>query len=129
MELTLPYQHGASHFAHTTFLTPSIPPSRPTRFAHLRVVKLDWQRKRLRNEIPSLLSELTALTQLALSGNNLTGPVPSELGKVIPCVILTRKYHQLSNLLLLLRSPSAHRYAVTFPFWKFAERGNTPLPC
>ena len=38
-----------------------------------RVVKLDWQRKQLRNSIPPLFCDLTALKQLALSGNSLEG--------------------------------------------------------
>ena len=62
-----------------------------------RVVKLDWQRKQLRNSIPPLICDLDALKQLALSGNSLEGSIPSELGTLTNLVSLSLSKNELSG--------------------------------
>ena len=62
-----------------------------------RVETLLLDRNQLSGPIPAELGNLTSLTQLVLGENQLSGPIPAELGNLTSLRLLTLKFNQLSG--------------------------------
>lgn len=62
-----------------------------------RVTKLELSGNNLRGEIPSELGNLVNLTELDLGGNLLSGPMPSELGNLSSLTRLDVSWNDLTN--------------------------------